>query len=96
VALVVSPKREIPVLHPRASESYGLTELVVIRLQLEYCPFCMIRSITVLARAKKPSDKWLFYRFEDVHVPVRPSDRLNVPEPLRPEARPVLMTVMPL
>jgi hypothetical protein len=37
----------------------------------------------------------LFHCFDDVHVPMQPSDRRNVPEPLRPEARPVLTTVMP-
>lgn len=35
------------------------------------------------------------YCFDDVHVPVQPSDRLNVPEPLRPETWPELKTVMP-
>jgi hypothetical protein len=32
---------------------------------------------------------------DDVHVPTQPSDRLNVPEPLRPEVRPDLVTMTP-
>ena len=36
------------------------------------------------------------YCFDAVHLPVQPSDCLNVPPPLRPDRRPVVMTVMPL
>ena len=35
------------------------------------------------------------YCFDAVHVPVQPSVCRNVPPPLRPERRPVVMTVMP-
>jgi hypothetical protein len=35
------------------------------------------------------------YSFDAVHRPVQPSDRTNVPEPLRPEKRPVLFQVKP-
>lgn len=36
------------------------------------------------------------YCFAAVHLPVQPSDCRNVPPPLRPDRRPVVMTVMPL
>jgi hypothetical protein len=36
------------------------------------------------------------YCLDAVHVPVQPSDCRNVPPPLRPDRRPVVMTVMPL
>jgi hypothetical protein len=35
------------------------------------------------------------YCFDAVHVPEQPSDRLNVPEPLRPEKRPELLQLKP-
>ena len=35
------------------------------------------------------------YCFDAVHRPVQPSDRTNVPEPLRPENRPELFQVKP-
>ncbi len=35
------------------------------------------------------------YCFDAVHVPVQPSDRRNVPEPLRPEKRPELLQLRP-
>ena len=35
------------------------------------------------------------YCFDAVHRPVQPSDRTNVPEPLRPEKRPVLFQLKP-
>jgi hypothetical protein len=37
---------------------------------------------------------WL-YCFDAVHVPLQPSDRLNVPEPLLPEKRPELLQLKP-
>ena len=36
------------------------------------------------------------YCFAAVHLPVQPSDCLNVPPPLRPDRRPTVITVMPL
>ena len=36
------------------------------------------------------------YCFAAVHLPVQPSDCLNVPPPLRPDRRPTVMTVRPL
>ena len=35
------------------------------------------------------------YCFDAVHRPVQPSDRTNVPEPLRPEKRPELFQLKP-
>jgi hypothetical protein len=35
------------------------------------------------------------YCFDAVHVPLQPSDRLNVPEPLLPEKRPELLQLKP-
>ena len=35
------------------------------------------------------------YCFDAVHVPEQPSERLNVPEPLRPEKRPELLQLKP-
>jgi hypothetical protein len=39
--------------------------------------------------AKEPNNRRLFHCFVDVHVPVQPSDRLNV------ETWPELVTMMP-
>ena len=41
------------------------------------------------------TNKRLFYCFDEVQRPTHPSDRLNDPEPPRPETWPELMTVMP-
>ena len=45
-----------------------------------------------MMKARRPEG----YCFDAVHLPVQPSDCRNVPPPLRPDRRPVVMTVMPL
>jgi hypothetical protein len=58
---------------------------------------CLHSSIEPLeCRTIFASDRRLFHCFDEVQRPMHPSDRLNVPEPLRPETWPELTTVTPL
>jgi hypothetical protein len=53
---------------------------------------CIIDCFQFLARVRMNK----CHCFDEVSEPVQPSDVLNVPVPLRPDARPVLVTVTPL